>query len=50
MSKGVAEQMIARPAQDVLAYAADIVRHAEWTTVTDARAVSGDGTQAGAIS
>jgi uncharacterized membrane protein len=48
MSKGVAQQTIARPAQDVWAYAAEIVRHAEWMTVTDARAVSGDGTQAGA--
>jgi uncharacterized membrane protein len=48
MSKGVAEQTIARSAQEVWAYAADIVRHAEWMTVTDARAVSGDGTQTGA--
>jgi uncharacterized membrane protein len=48
MSKGVAEQTIARPAQDVWTYAADIVRHAEWMTVTDARTVRGDGTQAGA--
>jgi uncharacterized membrane protein len=47
MSKGVARQTIARSAQDVWAYAADIVRHAEWMTVTDARTVSGDGTQAG---
>lgn len=48
MSKGVAEQTIARSAQDVWTYAADIVRHKEWMTVTDARVVSGDGTQAGA--
>jgi len=48
MSKGVAEQTIARSAQDVWMYAADIVRHAEWMTVTDARIVSGDGTQTGA--
>jgi uncharacterized membrane protein len=48
MSKGVAQQTIARSAPDVWAYAADIVRHAEWMTVSDARAVSGDGTQAGA--
>ena len=48
MSKGVAQQTIARSAQDVWAYAADVVRHAEWMTVTDARTVSGDGTQAGA--
>lgn len=48
MGKGVAEQTIARSAQDVWTYAADIVRHAEWMTVTDARIVRGDGTQAGA--
>jgi uncharacterized protein YndB with AHSA1/START domain len=48
MSKGVARQTIARSAEDVWAYAADIVRHAEWMTVTDARIVSGQGTQAGA--
>jgi uncharacterized membrane protein len=48
MSKGVAQQTIARSAQDVWAYAADIARHAEWMTVTDARTVRGDGTQAGA--
>jgi uncharacterized membrane protein len=48
MSKGVAEQTIARSAEDVWAYAADIVRHAEWMTVTDARVVRGDGTRVGA--
>jgi hypothetical protein len=48
MSASVVEQMIERPAQDVWAYAADIVRHAEWMTVTDARIVQGDGTQVGA--
>ena len=48
MSKGVAEETIARPAQDVWRYATDIVRHSEWMTVTDARIVSGDGTQTGA--
>jgi uncharacterized membrane protein len=48
MSRFVTEQTIARPAQDVWAYAADIVRHAEWMTVTDARVVSGDGTKTGA--
>lgn len=48
MSKFVAEQTIARSAQDVWAYAADIVRHTEWMTVTDARIVHGDGTQVGA--
>jgi len=48
MSKGVAQQTIAASTQDVWAYAADIVRHAEWMTVTEARATSGDGTQMGA--
>jgi uncharacterized membrane protein len=48
MSRFVAEQTIARSAQDVWAYAADIVRHAEWMTITDARIVHGDGTQVGA--
>ena len=48
MSASVAEQVIERSAQDVWAYAADIVRHAEWMTVTDARIVQGDGTQVGA--
>jgi uncharacterized membrane protein len=47
MSAFVAEQVIERSAQDVWAYAADIVRHAEWMTVTDARIVQGDGTQVG---
>jgi len=48
MSNGVAEQTIARSAQDVWTYATDIVRHTEWMTVTDARIVRGDGTQTGA--
>jgi uncharacterized membrane protein len=48
MSASIAEQVIERSAQDIWAYAADIVRHAEWMTVTDARIVQGDGTQVGA--
>jgi hypothetical protein len=48
MSRGVAEQTIARSAQDVWTYAADIVRHVDWMAVTDARVVRGDGAQAGA--
>ncbi len=48
MSGSVAEQVIERSAQVVWAYAADILRHAEWMTVTDARIVQGDGTQVGA--
>ena len=48
MTRFVTEQTIARPAQDVWAYAADIARHPEWMTVTDARVVRGPGTQTGA--
>ena len=48
MSRFVSEQTIARPAEDVWAYAADILRHPEWMAVTDARVVRGDGTQTGA--
>lgn len=48
MSASVAEQVIERPAQDVWAYAADIVRHPDWMTVSDARIVRGDGRQVGA--
>jgi len=48
MNASVAEQVIDRSPQEVWAYAADIVRHAEWMTVTDARVVRGDGTRAGA--
>jgi uncharacterized membrane protein len=48
MSGSRAEAVIERPAGDVWAYAADIVRHAEWMTVTDPRVVRGDGTQVGA--
>ena len=48
MSRFVSEQTIARSAEDVWAYAADILRHPEWMAVTDARAVEGDGTLTGA--
>jgi uncharacterized membrane protein len=48
MSGSRAEAVIERSPDDVWAYAADIVRHAEWMTVTDARVVRGDGTQVGA--
>lgn len=48
MTGSVAEQTIARSAQEVWTYAADIVRHTEWMTVTDARVMHGDGTQVGA--
>ena len=48
MSASVTELVIERSAHDVWAYAADIVRHAEWMTVTDARVVRGDGARVGA--
>ncbi|HET9346252.1 MAG TPA: SRPBCC family protein [Candidatus Limnocylindrales bacterium] len=48
MSRFVSEQTIARSAEDVWAYAADILRHPEWMAVTDARVVEGDGTRPGA--
>ena len=42
------EQTIERSAEDVWAYAADILRHPEWMGVTDARIVEGKGTEVGA--
>lgn len=48
MTSSAAEQTIARSAQEVWTYAADIARHTEWMTVTDARVMHGDGTQVGA--
>ena len=48
MSRFVSEQTIARSAEDVWAYAADILRHPEWMAVTEARVVKGDGTRTGA--
>jgi uncharacterized protein YndB with AHSA1/START domain len=47
MTKFVSERTIARSAQDVWTYATDVVRHAEWMTITDARITQGDGTQVG---
>ena len=47
MSASVAEQVIERSAEDVWEYAADVLRHAEWMTVTGARLVRGDGTAVG---
>jgi uncharacterized membrane protein len=41
------ETTIARPADDVWSYAADIARHPDWMTVTDATVVRGDGTTVG---
>ena len=48
MTRFAARQTIARSADDVWSYAADIVRHPEWMTVTDARVVAGPGTRIGA--
>ena len=42
------EQEVDRPAEDVWAYAADIVRHPEWMGVVSARVASGSGTEVGA--
>lgn len=47
MTRFVAEQTIARSAHDIWAYAVDIVRHADWMTITDARITQGDGTRIG---
>jgi len=41
------EQVIERPAADIWAYAADIVRHPEWMNVTDPRPTRGTGADAG---
>ena len=43
-----AETEIARSADDVWRYAADILRHPEWMSATDARLLTGDGTRVGA--
>ena len=48
MSASVAEQVIERSADDVWTHAADVLRHAEWMSVTNARVVTGDGTGVGA--
>jgi uncharacterized protein YndB with AHSA1/START domain len=42
------EQTIARSAEDVWRYAADIDRHPEWMGVRDARILQGQGTEVGA--
>ena len=48
MTRFVTEQTIARSADEVFAYAADIERHPEWMTVTDALVLDGPGTRTGA--
>jgi uncharacterized membrane protein len=47
MIKSQTEQVIGRPAEDVWAYAADIVRHPDWMGVTEARILRGAGSEAG---
>jgi uncharacterized membrane protein len=47
MTRFVTEQTIARSADDVWTYAADVPRHPEWMTITDPRIIHGDGTQIG---
>ncbi len=42
------EQTIARSADDVWTYAADILRHPDWMGVTDARILRGQGSEIGA--
>ena len=48
MTSYVTEQTIERSAEEVWTYAADIDRHPEWMTVTDARVIRGEGTLIGA--
>jgi uncharacterized membrane protein len=48
MIKSQTVQTIERSADEVWAYAADIVRHPEWMTVTDAAILSGVGSEVGA--
>ena len=47
MTRFVTEQTIARSAEAVWTYAADIRRHPDWMTITDPRITKGDGTQIG---
>lgn len=42
------EQTIARSADDIWTYAADILRHPDWMGVTDARILQGEGSEVGA--
>jgi uncharacterized protein YndB with AHSA1/START domain len=48
MSRFEAEAMIGRAAEEVWAYAADVIRHPEWMTVADAQLLRGQGTEIGA--
>jgi hypothetical protein len=48
MTSYEAQADIARSADEVWRYAADILRHTEWMSVADAHLLAGDGTQVGA--
>ena len=48
MTRYEAHADIARSADEVWTYAADILRHTEWMSVADAHLLNGDGTQVGA--
>jgi uncharacterized membrane protein len=47
MIKSQTEQMIERSAEEVWAYAADVVRHPDWMGVTNATVLSGNGSDVG---
>jgi uncharacterized membrane protein len=47
MIKAQTEQTIERAAEDIWAYAADIARHPEWMSVSDAAILHGDGSEVG---
>ena len=47
MKRFAATATIARPPETVWSYAADIARHADWMSVTDVRALEGDGSAVG---
>lgn len=48
MHRFQAEDTISRPAEHIWVYAADILRHPEWMSVSDARVLRGHGTEVGA--
>jgi len=47
MIRSQTEQMIERSAEEVWAYAADVVRHPEWMSVSDAALLRGNGSEVG---
>jgi len=48
MIRSETEQTIARSAEDIWTYAADILRHPDWMGVTDAQILHGQGSEVGA--